>query len=131
MITRRRLLGALATLPLAATSGLARAWAPRGVLVQRSPLAGFQFHQGEAVWPNLRVGQPLALIREPDNPHDRRAVRVDWRGHKLGYVPRRENTAVSQMLDRGERLEARIVRLRESPSPWQRIELAIRLNAHR
>jgi len=99
--------------------------ARRRLLIQESPLAGFQYHQGEHLWPRLCPGDPLALVREPDNPYDPRAVRVDWHGHKLGYVPRRENTAVSQMLDRGERLEAHIAELRQSFDPWQRIALAI------
>lgn len=64
-------------------------------------------------------------MREPQNPYDPRAVRVDWRGHKLGYVPRIENTAVAQMLDRGERLTARILQLRESHDPWERVRLVV------
>ncbi|GAB4349407.1 MAG: hypothetical protein Kow006_11050 [Gammaproteobacteria bacterium] len=64
-------------------------------------MAGFQYHDGEAIWEQLRVGQRLHLQREPDNRHDRRAVRIDWQGRKLGYLPRAENAAVSQMLERG------------------------------
>ncbi len=52
---------------------------------------------------------------------------MNWRGVKLGYVPRRDNTAVAQMLDRGEPLCARISRLSESSNPWERVEMEIRL----
>jgi hypothetical protein len=69
----------------------------------------------------LRVGDPLQLVREADNPHDGKAVRVEWRGHFLGYVPRADNEAVARLLDRGTRLEARIARLRASRNPWQRV----------
>lgn len=99
----------------------------RRVLIQQSPVAGFQYHSGERVWHRLRTGQRLALTREPDNPYDRNAVRLDWRGHKIGYVPRRENTAVAQMLDRGERLEVRIMRLRQSNNSWEQVYAAIEL----
>lgn len=85
----------------------ALARAPRSVLLQVSPVAGFQYHEGERLWPDLAESDALALVREPENPYDSRAVRVDWRGRKLGYVPRVENTAIAQMLDRGERLEVR------------------------
>lgn len=118
------LLTVLAALPAA------RAWAVsprRRVLIQESSVAGFQYHAGGQLWPLLREGQALTLIREPANPYDERAVRVDWRGRKLGYVPRLENTAVAQMLDRGQRLTARIVRLRESSNPWERTRLAVEL----
>ncbi|MHB8766205.1 MAG: HIRAN domain-containing protein [Deferrisomatales bacterium] len=112
----RSLLG-LAALP-AATAAQAR---PRRLVLQESPLAGFQFHRGEALWYRLAVGSPLALVREPRNPHDPRAVAVTFEGEKIGYVPRLDNAAVAQLLDRGEPLEARVTRLRRSRDPWERV----------
>jgi hypothetical protein len=56
--------------------------------VQSSPLAGFQFYAGSALWDEMKAGDPLVLVREPDNSHDAGAVRVEWRGRKLGYLPR-------------------------------------------
>ena len=111
-----------------AVAPLAQAATNREIELQRSPLAGFQYHQGEKAWRRLRAGTPLELVREPDNPYDPRAVRVDWRGRKLGYIPRRENTAVSQLLDKNQSLTARIVRLRISDDPWERIEFVVCLN---
>lgn len=72
----------------------------------------------------LRVGDELQLIRESRNPVDIMAVKVEWEGFKLGYVPRIENHAISQLLDRGETLTARIVRLEESLDPWRRVEFS-------
>jgi hypothetical protein len=95
------------------------------ILIQSSPLAGFQFHEGRQLWNQLKVGDPLTLVREPDNPHDARAVRVQWNGHMLGYVPRAENEAVARQLDRGNRLEARIVRLTKHRDPWKRVEFEV------
>lgn len=91
------------------------------ILLQSSPLAGFQYHEGLRLWPQMKVGDRLALVREADNRHDRNAVRVEWQGHMLGYVPRADNAAVARLLDRGTRLEARIVRLQESSDPWERV----------
>ena len=91
------------------------------ILLQASPLAGFQYYHGKQVWDEMREGDALELVREPDNAHDPRAVRVEWHGIKLGYVPRRENEAVARLLDRGSRLEARITRLVKSRNPWQRL----------
>ena len=97
------------------------------MLVQSSPLAGSQFYAASRVWNELRVGDRLVLIREPDNRHDRAAVRVEWHGQQLGYVPRAENRAIASALDAGERVEARIARLTDDPDPWRRVELAIYL----
>ncbi len=95
------------------------------MLVQSSPLAGFQYYRGKALWDEMKVGDALALVREADNPHDANAVRVEWRGHPLGYVPRRENRTVAQQMDRGTRVEARISRLVQHRNPWQRVEFEI------
>jgi len=91
------------------------------ILVQSSPLAGFQFHDGAAVWNELKVGDALTLVREPANPHDANAVRVEWRGRMLGYLPRAENRSVAAEMDRGSKVTARIARLREHQDPWQRL----------
>jgi hypothetical protein len=95
------------------------------ILIQSSPVAGFQFHDGKRLWDQLKVGDALTLVREPDNPHDARAVRVEWNGQMLGYVPRAENDAVARQLDRGNKLEARIVRLTKHRDPWKRIEFEV------
>lgn len=95
------------------------------ILLQASPLAGFQYHAGKAVWLQMRVGDALALIREADNPHDAKAVRVEWQGHMIGYVPRRENSDVARLLDRGQPLDARITRLSEGRDPWSRVRFDI------
>ena len=93
--------------------------------MQDSPLAGFRYADAAALWPQLRQGDALDLVREADNPHDANAVRVEWQGHKLGYVPRRENSAVAWGLDRGVRLRARIRSLAEHPNPARRIGFEI------
>jgi len=95
------------------------------ILLQDSPLAGFQYHAGKALWPQMQVGDSLTLVREPDNSHDAKAVRVEWRGHKIGYVPRRENADVARFMDGGEVLTARIARLAEVRDPWSRVRFEI------
>ena len=95
------------------------------MLVQSSPLAGFRYYQGKELWDEMKVGDALALVREADNPHDANAVRVEWRGHRLGYVPRRENRTVAQHMDRGGQVEARISKLQKHPNAWQRVEFEV------
>ena len=94
--------------------------------LQTTPLAGVQYHSGETLWPQFATGQQLTLTREADNKYDDRAVRVEWQGHKLGYIPRLDNAAVSQLLDRGETLEAAIVGLESSSNPWDRVRVEVR-----
>ena len=91
------------------------------VIVQTSPLAGFQHYAGRALFPLMRVGDRLDLIREPENPFDPRAVRVEWRGAQIGYAPRMDNIDLARLLDRGAPLEARILHLEANRDPWRRI----------
>lgn len=120
----KSLFGAAVALP--AAGGAANQPAARDpVVLQRSPVAGFQFHEGEAVWNRLGTGDTLDLVREPDNPHDKRAVAVHWRGKKLGYIPGKDNCAAAQLLDRGQPVSGRITALRISDNPWVRIQTEI------
>ena len=95
------------------------------LLVQSSPLAGYRYGEGAEVWPLLREGDALELVPEPGNAHDANAVRVEWRGRKLGYVPRRQNAALAWGFERGTPLRARVSRLVEHPNPARRIEFEV------
>jgi HIRAN domain-containing protein len=94
-----------ATLAAAAEQPTAR------IVVQDAPLAGFVYYDGRALWAEMKKDDRLTLVREPANPHDVNAIRIEWRGHMLGYVPRRDNTDLARQLDRGARVEARITEL--------------------
>jgi hypothetical protein len=114
----------LLTLAFSLLLGAARAEEVK-VLVQSSPLAGSQYYALSAVWPDIRPGDKLLLKREPDNRHDANAIRVEWNGHRLGYVPRAENRALAAAMDRGERIEARVASLKKHRNPWQRVEFEV------
>jgi hypothetical protein len=129
---RRTVLRWLAAAPAAATSPAPHAATPvHRILLQQSPVAGFQHHDGERLWRLLRVGTALRLVREPDNVHDVNAVALHFHRYRIGYLPAMENTAVSQLMDRGERLDARIVALALDPDPWERVRVAVELEIRR
>ncbi|HMM71583.1 MAG TPA: HIRAN domain-containing protein [Rhodocyclaceae bacterium] len=95
------------------------------VWVQSSPLAGFQYYAGEALWDTFAVGDRVELDRDPDNRHDGRAIRVRYRGQMIGFLPRAENDAVAAAMDRGAPLEGRIGALARHRDPWQRVRIEI------
>jgi hypothetical protein len=117
--------GALGALLTAAAICAQAAGPAVRLVVQGAPLAGFAYYAAAEVWGLLRVGDALELAHEPDNPHDANAVSVAWHGRKLGYLPRRDNEAIAWGLARGERLLARISRLRAHPNPARRIEIEV------
>jgi hypothetical protein len=117
----------LLTISLAGWLSVAQADSVR-LLIQNSPLAGSQYYALGEFWTEIRVGDPLVLIREPDNRHDRHAIRVEWRGHQLGYVPRAENRAVAAAMDAGDKLSARVSALSDNKNPWRRVAFEVFLD---
>lgn len=113
-------LAALACLFLLAFAPARAAEEPRQIL-QTSPLAGFQHYAGGALFPLMTVGDPLRLYREPHNPHDPKAVRVEWFGVQIGYVPRLDNLDLARLMDRGVAVEGRILHLQKAKDPWKRV----------
>jgi hypothetical protein len=111
---------------LASALWAAPAWGAEAlIVVQRSPLAGLRYYEGAQLWREMRPGERLDLAREPDNPYDPGAVRVEWRGAKLGYLPRRENAAVARQMDRGLALEARITQVGRYRNGRVRVEFEV------
>ena len=106
--------------------GIAQAQATTArVVVQSSPLAGFRHYEAASLWDEIKPGDALTLIREPANPHDRNAIRVEWRGFMLGYVPRAQNETVARQMDHGTSVRARVSKVQHSRAPNQRIEFEV------
>jgi len=97
----------------------------KDILIQKSPIAGFQYYEGERLWKKLSIGDMVQLNREPDNPYDKKAVEIYWKDRKLGYLPRVENTAVTQMMDQGQEITARIKSKQKNWNPWERLTVEV------
>lgn len=121
----------VAWLILSCLATLAQADVESAFIVQTSPLAGFQYHAGRALFPLLNEGDRLKLIREPDNPYDAKAIRVEWRGVMIGFAPRIDNVDLARLMDNGMQVEGRIVALQRSRDPWKRILFDVLAVEHR
>lgn len=88
-------------------------------------IAGFQYADGMRVLGQLNPGDALTLVREPANEYDRYAVRVDWRGRKLGYIPRDRNRSIAVLLDTGASLTAIIVAVNRESEAWSQVEIRV------
>lgn len=95
------------------------------IVVQYSAVAGFRHYEGRSVWADLKVGDRLDLLHEADNPHDPHAIRVEWRGRTLGYVPQHENSHLARQVQHGVRLEGRITRLQKSRNGRNRVSYEV------
>lgn len=128
MLNRRSLLrGLLSTPAVVVIPRVPAAEAGRSLLIQESKVAGTQFYAWSQIRHSLQSGDVLILRRNPYNAYDRRAVEI-WRGEDmLGHLPTEENVAVSQMMDRGERLVAELSRVVDAVNPWRRLRVCVRL----
>ena len=77
---------------------------------------------------SLRDGDRLVFYREPDNPHDPQAIRIETlEEEKIGYVPRRDNVVFSRLMDAGKLLFATIA-AKEMRGNWLKVDIRIYLH---
>ena len=126
---RRRM---LASLPgLATACGLLAAHtspttaAPADLLLLETRIAGAHHYQYARLRQHLSPGAALQLIRELDNRHDHHAVALHWHGRALGYLPRRDNVVIAQLLDRQQPLRAEILSLDDPAEFWEPMTLRV------
>lgn len=58
----------------------------------------------DEIFPKIKIGDRLELFREASNEYDYRAILVKYNGEKIGYVPRKENHVLSNLMDGGKQL---------------------------
>lgn len=127
--TRRTFLARLLGLPAVLVLPPALAKQPDEYRIGAFHIAGFQYSRGPKLVSGMRAGQPLALVPEPQNAYDARAVRIDWRGVKIGYVPRRENGGLHALLNGGAPVAAHIAAVQREGPPWEAVSVAVHLRA--
>lgn len=118
--------GVLAHGALLGLGGGALAASPPPLLL-RTGLRGHVYHDAPRALHRLKVGDALLPVREPDNPHDERAVALHWHGHHLGYLPREHNRVVATLMDQGVPLTATLVELRDAEH-WAPCVVELRLS---
>ena len=88
--------------------------ASQGMFVGTVYLAGTQYAPDiTEIYKNLHIGDSVKIVREKENPHDSKAVKVlTLKDEQLGYIPARHNLFLSQMLDFGKAVNGQIRKLR-------------------
>ena len=72
-------------------------------------IAGTTFLDLDEIEPELKKHQLLMLIREPKNENDDKAILILTEdGQKLGYVPKKNNEILSNLMDAGKLLFGRL-----------------------
>jgi hypothetical protein len=66
------------------------------------------------------------FVREPENLVDKWAIRVDFAGQKLGYMPADKNEVIARLMDGGKSIQAVVVS-REKIGNWWKIFMEVSL----
>ena len=95
-----------------------------GLFIGSVYLAGTQYVSDiTEIYKKLYIGELVQIVREKDNPYDKKAVKVLTQdGKMIGYIPARHNLFISQMLDFGSSLKAEVRKLK-----WDKSGIAIKI----
>ncbi len=92
----------------------------------QSFIRGFQYYDGPSLINQMKEGDMLELVREPDNEYDPCAIALHWNNHKIGFVPAEDNEMLSKLLDIGiPELIAEITFLQTDAAAWENVRIAI------
>lgn len=75
-------------------------------------LAGVSFNNRQLIIPNLEIGSPISLIRDPKNKHDKYAIKVfDKNNNHIGWISKDVAYYLSQEIDAGIIWEGKIEKI--------------------
>lgn len=97
----------------------------RAVKIYDNYVRGLTHYHFPKVKNNIKDGDEIKLLREPENLYDRFAIQVNFNEHRLGYVAAYENIVLANMLDAGVKLTAYISQknLKRHFTEWLAIEV--------
>jgi hypothetical protein len=64
-------------------------------------IAGLEYYESYKIQKKLQIGDKLKLKTEPKNRFDENAVEIYYKKHKLGYIPKKSNYSIAQILNKG------------------------------
>lgn len=83
------------------TAGQSPAVTETGPRQIETKVVGVTYENRQSVVKKLSEGEAIRLCREPENPHDQNAIRVErLTGEKIGYISRVEAAALAPSFDR-------------------------------
>jgi hypothetical protein len=89
-------------------------------------IAGTSYLEDQSVLDAIEIGDKLTLIRE-ENKFDDNAILIQTReGHKVGYIPEKDNLIFSRLMDAGKLLTA-VISSHEVKGSFHKVGIGIYL----
>ena len=90
-----------------------------------SHVAGTTHRDLAEVEPGLSTGDLLCFKRDPENQHDKLAIRIyDEKGNELGFVPREKNEILARLMDAGKLIVGKL-EAKEWRGSWLKIKIRV------
>lgn len=101
----------------------------RDIFLFDTYVAGTTHIEGmDRIGESLQADDRVNFFREPQNPHDPQAIRVETMGgQKIGYIPQQDNIVFSRLMDAGKELFGRLLD-KELLGNWWKIRIRIYLH---
>ncbi|MCB9185570.1 MAG: HIRAN domain-containing protein [Flavobacteriales bacterium] len=118
--------------PSSASGSASKTSQAEPIYLLSATVAGTHYYDFPTVGPQLLdpqtshlepIEHPATLVLEPDNEFDFRAIEVWWKDHKMGYIPKRDNKVLYNLMKDGNTLQA-LVRLQYNHQPEDIINIA-------
>ena len=78
-------------------------------------LAGVSFEDRQLIIPNIKVGTPMTLKRDPYNKHDRYAIKVfDKNENHIGWIPKEIAAIIGPEIDAGIVWKAKVEKITDA-----------------
>jgi HIRAN domain len=119
--------GLLITAPRLAQAALAPVL-HKEILLYEGFVAGFTYYEGKKLLSQMKEGDSLDLLREPDNQYDNKAIAIYWEGQKLGFMPQIDNSVLAAILDAALPCSAYIATIFSEREDWEKLVFEIHLN---
>ncbi len=111
---------AVGALPLSLTKDF------RKIYLLQCFVAGFRHYEGMNLMAQMKEGDLLELVREPENKYDANAISLHWQGKKIGFIPAAINEMLRLLLDTDAlSLFAVITHLEKDSKPWENVAVAV------
>lgn len=89
-------------------------------------VAGVKHHKLFSVINEIEEGKKLNLVLEPTNTFDPYAVRIEYEGTMLGYVPKKHSEEVYQWIkDAHQKVGCTVIELNKEIDPWRMLKVSI------
>lgn len=88
-------------------------------------VAGTSHRDLENIEPDLASGSLLCFKRDPDNKHDKLAIKIhDDKGNHLGFVPQAKNEVLARLMDAGKLIFGKL-EAKEWQGNWLKLKIRV------